>query len=104
MLVMNTDLCRWFADAYASGADVTDPDVSPMYADLSGLPPALFIVGTQDPLLDDTLLLASRWVAAGNPAELMVVTGAAHGFAGAPTGVGSEARERIDRFVAERIT
>jgi acetyl esterase/lipase len=103
MLVMNTDLCRWFADAYASGADLTDPDVSPMYADLSGLPPALFIVGTQDPLLDDTVLLASRWVAAGNATDLMVVTGAAHGFAGAPTGVGSEARERIDRFVAERI-
>jgi acetyl esterase/lipase len=103
MLVMNTDLCRWFADAYASGADVTDPDVSPMYADLTGLPPALFIVGTQDPLLDDTLLLATRWVAAGNPTELMVVPGAAHGFAGAPTGVGSEARERTDRFVTERI-
>ena len=103
MLVMNTDLCRWFADAYASGADLTDPDVSPMYADLAGLPRALFIVGTQDPLLDDSVLLASRWAAAGNSTELMVVPGAAHGFAGAPTGVGSEARERTDRFIAEQI-
>ena len=103
MLVMNTDLCRWFAAAYASGADLTDPDVSPMYANLAGLPPALFIVGTQDPLLDDTVLLASRWAAAANTTELMVVPGAAHGFAGAPTGVGSEARERIDRFVAETV-
>lgn len=103
MLVMNTDLCRWFADAYASGADLTDPDVSPMYADLTALPPALFIVGTQDPLLDDSVLLASRWAAAGNGTELMVVPGAAHGFAGAPTGVGSEARERTDRFIAEQI-
>ena len=103
MLVMNTDLCRWFANAYASGADPTDPDVSPMYADLTGLPPALFIVGTQDPLLDDSVLLASRWAAAGNATELVVVPGAAHGFAGAPTGVGSEARERTDRFIAEQI-
>ena len=103
MLVMNTDLCGWFADAYASGADLTDPDVSPMYADLAGLPPALFIVGTQDPLLDDSVLLASRWAAAGNGTELVVVPGAAHGFAGAPTGVGSEARERTDRFIAEQI-
>jgi len=103
MLVMNTDLCRWFADAYASGADLTDPDVSPLYADLTGLPPALFIVGTQDPLLDDSVLLASRWAAAGNASELVVVPGAAHGFAGAPTGVGSEARERTDRFIAEQI-
>ena len=103
MLVMNTDLCRWFANAYAAGADLTDPDVSPMYADLTGLPPALFIVGTQDPLLDDTVLLASRWAAAGNGTDLVVVPGAAHGFAGAPTGVGSEARERTDRFIAEQI-
>jgi acetyl esterase/lipase len=103
MLVMNTDLCRWFANAYAAGADLTDPDVSPMYADLTGLPPALFIVGTQDPLLDDTVLLASRWAAAGNGTDLVVVPGAAHGFAGAPTGVGSEAREATDRFIAEQI-
>jgi acetyl esterase/lipase len=103
MLVMNTDLCRWFADVYAAGADLNDPDVSPMYADLTGLPPALFIVGTLDPLLDDSLLLASRWTAAGSATELMVVPGAAHGFAGAPTRVGSEARERADRFIAERV-
>jgi len=103
MLVMNTDLCRWFANTYAAGADLTDPDVSPMYANLTGLPPALFIVGTQDPLLDDTVLLASRWVAAGNGTDLVVVPGAAHGFAGAPTGVGSEARELTDRFIAEQI-
>ena len=103
MLVMNTDLCGWFANAYAAGADLTDPDVSPMYADLTGLPSALFTVGTQDPLLDDTVLLASRWAAAGNGTDLVVVPGAAHGFAGAPTGVGSEARERTDRFIAEQI-
>ena len=103
MLVMNTALCRWFADAYAAGANLTDPDVSPMYADLRGLPPALFIVGTQDPLLDDTVMLASRWAAAGNATELEVVPGAAHGFVGAPTGVASEARERTDRFIGQRI-
>ena len=103
MLVMNTDLCRWFANAYAAGADPTDPDVSPMYADLTGLPPALFVVGTLDPLIDDTLMLAARWTASGSAAELMVVPGAAHGFASAPTRVGSEARERTDRFITERI-
>jgi acetyl esterase/lipase len=104
MLVMDTALCRWFADMYADGADATDPDVSPMYADLSGLPPALFTVGTLDPLLDDTLLFATRWTAAGNAAELSVVPGAAHGFAGAPTRDGETARANMDRFVAERVS
>ncbi len=104
MLVMDTALCRWFADMYANGTNTTDPDVSPMYADLSGLPPALFTVGTLDPLLDDTLLLAARWTAAGNAAELTVVPGAAHGFAGAPTRDGETARAQMDRFVAGRVS
>jgi len=104
MLVMNTAQCRWFANLYANGADAADPDVSPMYADLSGLPPALFTAGTLDPLLDDTLLLGTRWTAAGNTAELAVTPGAAHGFAGAPTRDGEAARERMGRFVAERVS
>jgi acetyl esterase len=104
MLVMDTDLCRWFADMYAGGTDPTDPDVSPMYADLSDMPPAFFTVGTLDPLLDDTLLLAARWSAAGNAADLTVVPGAAHGFASAPTSDGEAAREHLDAFVAERVS
>lgn len=103
MLVMNTDLCRWFADTYVGAADARDPDVSPMYADLRSLAPALFTVGTLDPLLDDTLLFALRWAAAGNAADVEVVTGAAHGFASAPTQVGTAARARVTRFVTERI-
>jgi acetyl esterase/lipase len=48
------------------------PDISPLYADLKGLCPALFSVGTKDALLDDTLFMHARWVAAGNDAELAV--------------------------------
>ncbi|WP_342452975.1 alpha/beta hydrolase fold domain-containing protein [Pararoseomonas indoligenes] len=38
-------------------ADLRDPAISPLYADLAELPPALFTVGTIDPLLDDTLFM-----------------------------------------------
>ncbi|HUI04017.1 MAG TPA: alpha/beta hydrolase [Acidimicrobiales bacterium] len=62
-----------------------DPDVSPMFADLSGMPPAIFTVGTADHLLDDTLLFSARWVAAGNRAELLVYPDAPHGCMGVPT-------------------
>ncbi|MEN8234882.1 MAG: alpha/beta hydrolase fold domain-containing protein [Actinomycetota bacterium] len=103
-LVMTTDLCRWFADVYANGADLTDPDVSPLYADVTGLAPALFTVGSLDPLLDDTLLMATRWSAAGNGAGLHVVPGAAHGFVGAPTKDSVEARARMDGFISERVS
>ena len=62
-----------------------DPDVSPLYAELSGMPPALFTVGTGDHLIDDTLFFANRWVVAGNPAELLVYPDAPHGCMGVPT-------------------
>ncbi|MGW2815537.1 alpha/beta hydrolase [Streptomyces sp. NPDC001415] len=57
-----------------------DPEVSPLFADLAGLPPARIVVGTEDPLLDDSLFLAGRWQAAGAPVQLGVVAGAMHGF------------------------
>ena len=60
------------------------PDLSPLYADLGGLPPALFTVGTADHLLDDTLFMADRWVAAGNTAELLVYPGTPHACIGVP--------------------
>lgn len=45
-----------------------DPTVSPLYADLHGMPPSLFTIGTMDPLLDDTLFMYMRWISAGNQA------------------------------------
>ena len=45
-----------------------------MRADLRALPEALFVVGSADPLLDDTLRLADRWPAA----RLVVLEDAPH--------------------------
>jgi len=56
------------------------PALSPLYADLTGLPPALFIVGTADPLIDDTRLMHEKWNAQSGGAELEIVAEAPHGF------------------------
>jgi acetyl esterase len=72
----------FFTDAYLPGrtdAERRDPVVSPAFADLHGLPPALLSVGTGDHLVDDTLLLASRWSAAGGDVELFVAPDLPHG-------------------------
>ncbi|PIG89334.1 hypothetical protein AARAC_006543 [Aspergillus arachidicola] len=39
--------------------------LSPLYGDLTGLPPALFLVGSEDPVLDDSVFLATKWAIAG---------------------------------------
>ena len=94
--------------AYCSGcyapdpATRRDPDMSAIFADVSGLPPALFTVGTLDVFLDDSLFMAARWIAAGNDAELAVWPGGIHGFTMFPYTLGREANARIEAFLAAR--
>ena len=52
------------ATAYLNGADPRDPLVSPIHADLTGLPPTLIQVGSAETLLDDALRLAGVAAAA----------------------------------------
>jgi acetyl esterase/lipase len=103
LLVMNTDLCRWFADSYANGADVSQPDLSPLNADLAGMPPALLVVGTNDPLLDDSLLMASRLTASGSGVDMHIATGAAHGFTSADIPAAKRARAAIQDWIHHRV-
>jgi len=98
-LILNSHSIRWFTDCFVpSEALLRDPDVSPLYADLAGAPPALFTVGTLDPLLDHSLFFYSRWIAAGNSADLQIFPGAPHGFDIFPTREGKQATKTIDAF------
>lgn len=53
------------AALYLGGADPRNPLASPLYGDLSGLPPMLIQVGRQEILLDDSTRVAARARAAG---------------------------------------
>ena len=55
------------------------PHLSPLYADLAGLPPALFVTGELDPFRDDSLLMAEAW-ARHAPVDFVDVPTAPHGF------------------------
>jgi acetyl esterase/lipase len=99
-LVLRTIDMQQFYNAFLP--TVTDrqaPDISPLFADLKGLCPALFSVGTSDALLDDTLFMHARWIAAGNPAELAIYPGGAHGFTLFPNALSTEAAARMDAFL-----
>jgi acetyl esterase len=100
-LILNTPIIEWFFDHFVPDtAARRGADVSPLFGDLRGLPPAIFTVGTLDPLLDDTLFMAQRWIAAGNRAELQVMPGGFHGFNAYPGPLTSRAHTRIDAFLA----
>ena len=97
---MRADLARLAPDRDETA--LRAPDVSPLYADLTGLPPALFLAGEYDPLFEDSLLMATRWGQASD-ADLIRVPEAPHGFLhfGGPAARG--ARTAIRRWLDARI-
>jgi acetyl esterase/lipase len=68
------------ASQYYGETDPTDPLVSPIFADLHGLPPLLIQVGSNELLLDDSLRLAARAAADEVEVRLEVTPGASHVF------------------------
>ncbi|MBV6699883.1 alpha/beta hydrolase [Kitasatospora aureofaciens] len=102
-LLSNTDSVRGSYELFTPGMGAEqrrDPEVSPLFADLAGLPPARIVVGTEDPLLDDSLFLAQRWQAAGAPVQLGVVAGAMHGFTLFPLTITERELQRERDFLA----
>ena len=101
-LVLSTPIIQWFLDCFLPDAGPEKrrrPEYSPLYADLRGLPPALFSVGTLDPLLDDSLFMEARWRAAGNQAELRVYPESVHGFNAFPHHIAVSANSDQIEFV-----
>ena len=72
---------RWIFETYLeSPAEQSNWRVAPLLADLKELPPAHLIVGSLDPLLDDSNNLAAKLKAASVPADLTIYQGLNHGF------------------------
>ncbi len=93
-LILSEPIISWFNDQFLPAYDREqrrDPDISPLFAELSGMPPAIFTVGTEDPLLDDTLFMEARWRAAGHATELRIWPEAPHGFVTLPMSVADAA-------------
>lgn len=73
------EMCR---DAYVGEHDPADPQLSPLFANLAGLPPTLLQVGDYDLIRDDSVRYAKAAGMAGSPVDLRVWPKAAHGFMG----------------------
>ena len=82
-------------------AELRDPAISPLYADLAGLPPSLLVVGTNDPLLDDTRLLHAAILAGGAKADLLLAPNAPHAFNRLPIKMAEEANAHTRHWMKE---
>jgi epsilon-lactone hydrolase len=66
---------------YAGTTDPRDPVLSPLFSDLSNMPPTLFITSGRDILLSGTSILHRAFLRAGNDnAQLIVFEGLPHAF------------------------
>jgi monoterpene epsilon-lactone hydrolase len=85
-VVLTPDLLAEWATAYAADTPLDAPDLSPLGADLRGLPPMLVCAAGRDILCDQARQLHARGTAAGVPIDLVVAEDMIHAwqiFAGA---------------------
>lgn len=68
------------ADAYRGSLAVSDPQISPLFADLAGLPPIFVQVGEDEVLLDDSLRLERTVTAAGGRCHVEIWEGMTHSW------------------------
>jgi acetyl esterase/lipase len=94
---------RTRAADYLAGTDPADPLVSPIFADLSGLPPLLIQAGSHEVLLDDATRLAVKAAADDVAVILDITPGVPHVFQAfaALLDEGDAALNRVARFVRD---
>ena len=85
ILVSNDGWLGEAAKLYANGHDLKDPQLSPIYGDLTGFPPTILTSGTRDLFLSNTVRVHRKLRQAGVIADLHVFEGQSHAqYAGDP--------------------
>ena len=88
--------------AYAGGRDYASPDLSPLFADLTGFPPTLIQAGDHEILYSDAEMLCHALERAGVPCRFEVSVGMWHVFQMFPLRKAAAAMESVARFLLER--
>ncbi|MFZ5921381.1 MAG: alpha/beta hydrolase [Chloroflexota bacterium] len=96
---------RYWALSYTDEANLSNPMVSPVYANFHGFPPMLIQVGSEEILLDDAVAVAEKAKAAGVDVTLRVWPGMWHVWHAAGTWLPESraALDEIGRFVGGRF-
>lgn len=103
---LDQDFRSEYLNCYLPDRDVRgrqQPDVAPMYIDLEEfrgrMPKSLFLCGSRDPLLDDSVMMCVKWLQAGAEGILRVVPGGFHRFIAFPPEEVAVAREGWDAIL-----
>ena len=75
---LTEELLRFYAECYAG--DEKDPEVSPLFGDLKGLPPSLIFVGGDEILLDDSRRMHEKLLQAGCKSRLVIAPERWHAY------------------------
>ncbi len=94
--LLTRDGMEWFAGHYA--ADLAHRDCSPALFDQSGMPPAVVVTASLDPIRDQGRLYAARLTDAGVDHEFIEMKGTIHGFICLRKGVPS-ANQDVERLL-----
>ncbi|WP_042455465.1 alpha/beta hydrolase [Neobacillus dielmonensis] len=100
---LKPDQTRFAPALYIRDLNPKNPIVSPIYADLSGLPPMLVHVGNDEILLSDSVRLVDRVQSAGGDATLKVWDDMWHVFQTFAIPEGQQSIDEIGEFVQERL-
>ncbi|GAA3629254.1 hypothetical protein GCM10022236_34440 [Microlunatus ginsengisoli] len=88
---------------YANGHDLTEPYLSPVFADLSDFPPTFLSSGTRDLLLSNTVRMHRKLLAAGVETELHVFEAMPHGGFSGSTPEDAELDAAMNTFLAKHL-
>jgi acetyl esterase/lipase len=102
---LTDEMNRYHAALYANGQDPRHPLISPLYADMQGLPPLLIHVGSDEIMLDDSRRVAERAKAAGVEVTLEVWEGLWHVFHVFAYRLpeGKQAIEKVGLFIRKKM-
>ena len=103
--MLQLDFLRNDAARYVGDADLLDVRANPIDADLAGLPPMLVLVGTDEILYDESIVLHERLLGAGVVAELIVGEDMFHVWPAFPMlPEAGEAMRAISSFIAKHTS
>ena len=101
--VLNEAYINKMIQAYAGKRDLTDPYLSPLFADFTGFPPAYIQVGTNEILYSDSVRLMQRMREAGVTVKLDAFEGMWHVFQMSPFKTAYEAMDKCVDFIISEL-